>query len=118
MCMKYNIDYKPENKLMKPCEFLTEEKVTQIRENSREKKVFLVSREHKCLKTGKIISVYNNCDECDYYVYYPEIIEQQAEKIAKLEEYINEFAKIENENYEREKVYGCDGNIQRSVSNE
>ena len=40
MCMKYNIDYKPKNKIVNPCEFLTEEKVTQYRENSR----------HKCIE--------------------------------------------------------------------
>lgn len=116
--MDYGIDYKPKNKIVNFCEFLVEEKITQQNENSRGKMVAMLSREHRCLKTGKIISVYNNCDECDYYAYYPEIIEQQAEKIAKLEEYINEIAKIENENYEREEVYGCDGNIKRSVTNE
>ena len=116
--MEYNIDYKPENKITNFCEFLTEEKITQFYEGARGKKVTMLSREHRCLKTGKLISIYNDCDECDYYAYYPEIIKQQAKKIAELEEYINEIAKTENENYEREEVYGCDGNIKRSVINE
>ena len=53
-------------------------------QNSRGKTVSTLLREHRCLKTGKIISIYNNCDECDYYVYYPEVIEQQAERISEL----------------------------------
>ena len=73
------------------CEFLTEDKMTQYNENSRGKMVAMLSREHRCLRTGKIISVYNNCDECEYYVNYPEVIEQQAEKIAELEDYIKEI---------------------------
>lgn len=116
--MNYGIDYKPKNKITNFCEFLIEDKTTQYNENSRGKMVAMLFREYRCLRTGKIISVYNNCDECEYYVNYPEVIKQQAEKIAKLEEYINEFAKIENENYKREEAYRCNGNIKRSVSNE
>ena len=89
--MDYGIDYKPKNKIVNFCEFLVEEKITQQNENSRGKMVAMLSREHRCLRTGKIISVYNNCDECDYYAYYPEIIEQQAERIAELEAYIKEI---------------------------
>lgn len=88
--MDYNIDYKPKNKITNFCEFLTEEKLTQYNENARGKIVSMLSREHRCLKTGKIISVYNDCDECDYYANYPEIIQQQAERIAELEAYIDE----------------------------
>lgn len=116
--MNYGIDYKPKNKITNFCEFLIEEKITHQNENSRGKMIATLSREHRCLKTGKIVSIYNNCDECDYYIYYPEVIKQQAEKIAKLEEYINEIAKIENENYEREEIYKHNGNIKRSVTNE
>lgn len=89
--MDYGIDYKPKNKIVNFCEFLVEEKITQQNENSRGKIITMLSREHRCLKTGKIISVYNNCNECNYYAYYPEVIEQQAEKIAELEAYIKEI---------------------------
>lgn len=88
--MDYKIDYKPKNKITNFCEFLIEEKTMEQNQNSRGKMVSTLLREHRCLKTGKIISVYNNCDECDYYVYYPEVIEQQAERISELEAYINE----------------------------
>ena len=88
--MDYKIDYKPKNKITNFCEFLIEEKTMEQNQNSRGKMVSTLLREHICLRTGKIISVYNNCDECDYYVYYPEIIEQQAERISELEAYINE----------------------------
>lgn len=89
--MDYGIDYKPKNKIVNFCEFLVEEKITQQNENSRGKMITMLSREHRCLKTGKVISVYNNCDECNYYAYYPEVIEQQAERIAELEAYIKEI---------------------------
>lgn len=89
--MDYGINYKPKNKIVNFCEFLVEEKITQQNKNSRGKMITMLSREHRCLKTGKIISVYNNCDECDYYAYYPEVIEQQAERIAELEAYIKEI---------------------------
>lgn len=89
--MDYGIDYKPKNKIVNFCEFLVEEKITQQNENSRGKMITMLSREHRCLKTGKIISVYNNCNECNYYAYYPEVIEQQAERIAELEAYVKEI---------------------------
>ena len=86
MCMKYNIDYKPENKIVNPCEFLTEEKITQYRENSRHKKTSLMHREHKCLKKNKIITVNHDCVDCDFYKNYIEVIEQQAKRIEELEQ--------------------------------
>lgn len=86
MYMKYNIDYKPKNKIVNPCEFLTEEKVTQYMENSRNKKTSLMYREHKCLKKNKIVTVNNDCVDCDFYKNYIEIIEQQAKRIEELEQ--------------------------------
>lgn len=86
MCMKYNIDYKPKNKIVNPCEFLTEEKVTQYRENSRHKKTSLMHREHKCLKRNKVVTVNNDCIDCEFYKNYIEIIEQQAKRIEELEQ--------------------------------
>ena len=86
MYMKYNIDYKPKNKIVNPCEFLTEEKVTQYMENSRNKKTSLMYREHKCLKKNKIVTVNNDCVDCDFYKNYVEIIEQQAKRIEELEQ--------------------------------
>lgn len=86
MCMKYNIDYKPKNKIVNPCEFLTEEKVTQYRENSRHKKTSLMYREHKCLKRNKVVTVNNDCIDCEFYKNYIEIIEQQAKRIEELEQ--------------------------------
>lgn len=87
----YNIDYKPTNKIIKPCEFLVKEKVTQYRENSRDKIVTLMYYEHKCLKSNKIVTIYNDCAECDFYKNYIEIIDQQAEKIKALEQQIGEM---------------------------
>ena len=84
--MKYNIDYKPKNKIVNPCEFLTEEKVTQYRENSRHKKTSLMYREHKCLKRNKVVTVNNDCIDCEFYKNYIEIIEQQAKRIEELEQ--------------------------------
>lgn len=84
--MNYNIDYKPTNKITKPCEFLTEEKVMECRENSRNKMTSLMYREHKCLKKNKIITVNNDCVDCDFYKNYIEIIEQQAKRIEELEQ--------------------------------
>ena len=86
MYMKYNIDYKPKNKIVNPCEFLTEEKVTQYMENSRNKKTSLMYREHKCLKKNKIVTVNHDCVDCDFYKNYIEIIEQQAKRIKELEQ--------------------------------
>ena len=83
--MKYNIDYKPKNKIINPCEFLTEEKIIQFRENSRNKKMSLMQREHKCLKKDKIITVNNDCIDCEFYKNYAEVIEQQAKRIEELE---------------------------------
>lgn len=83
--MKYNIDYKPKNKITNPCEFLTEEKVIQYRENSRNKRMSLMQREHKCLKKNKIITVSNDCIDCEFYKNYIEVIEQQAKRIEELE---------------------------------
>lgn len=87
--MDYGIDYKPKNKIVCPCEFLTEEKITQYRENARGKTVSLLSREHKCLRTNKNITVNNDCVDCDFYRNYVEIIEQQANRIAELEELLS-----------------------------
>ena len=84
--MKYNIDYKPKNRIINPCEFLTEEKITQYMENSRNKKTSLMYREHKCLKKNKIVTVNNDCVDCDFYKNYIEIIEQQAKRIEELEQ--------------------------------
>lgn len=86
MCMRYNIDYKPKNKIVNPCEFLTEEKVTQYRENSRHKKTSLMHREHKCLKRNKVVTVNNDCIDCEFYKNYIEIIEQQAKRIEELKQ--------------------------------
>lgn len=88
--MKYNIDYKPKNKIINPCEFLTEEKVIQFRENSRNKKMSLMQREHKCLKKNKIITVNNDCIDCEFYKNYAEIIEQQANRIEELEQLLKD----------------------------
>lgn len=88
--MKYNIDYKPKNKIINPCEFLTEEKVIQFRENSRNKKMSLMQREHRCLKKNKIIAVNNDCIDCEFYKNYIEIIEQQANKIEELEQLLKD----------------------------
>lgn len=84
--MNYNIDYKPQNRIINPCEFLTEEKVTQYRENARQKKVSLMYREHRCLKKDKIIAINYDCVDCDFYKNYIEIIEQQAKRIEELEQ--------------------------------
>ena len=86
MCMKYNIDYKPKNKIINPCEFLAEEKVIQFRENARNKKTSLMHREHKCLKRNKVVTVNNDCIDCEFYKNYIEIIEQQAKRIEELEQ--------------------------------
>lgn len=83
--MNYNIDYKPKNRIANPCEFLTEEKVIQYRENSRHKMTSLMYREHRCLKKDKIIAINHDCVNCDFYRNYVEIIEQQAQKIEELE---------------------------------
>ena len=88
--MKYNIDYKQKNKIINPCEFLTEEKVIQFRENSRNKKMSLMQREHKCLKKNKIITVNNDCIDCEFYKNYAEVIEQQAKKIEELEQLLKD----------------------------
>ena len=88
--MKYNIDYKPKNKIINPCEFLTEEKVIQFRENSRNKKMSLMQREHKCLKKNKIITVNNDCIDCEFYKNYDEVIEQQAKKIEEWEQLLKD----------------------------
>lgn len=88
--MKYNIDYKPKNKIINPCEFLTEEKVIQFRENSRNKKMSLMQREHKCLKKNKIITVNNDCIDCEFYKNYAEVIEQQANRIEELEQLLKD----------------------------
>jgi hypothetical protein len=87
--MDYRIEYKPKNKIANPCEFLVEEKVTQLRENARHKTISLLSREHRCLKKNKIVTTYNDCDECDFYKNYAEIIEQQAKRIEELEQMLN-----------------------------
>ena len=90
--MKYNIDYKPKNKIINPCEFLTEEKTIQFRENSRNKKMSLMQREHKCLKKNKIITVNNDCIDCEFYKNYNyiEVIEQQANRIEELEQLLKD----------------------------
>lgn len=88
--MKYNIDYKPANKITNPCEFLIEEKVTQYRENSRQKKISLMYREHRCLKKNKPITVNYDCENCNFYTNYIEIIEQQAKKIEQLEKLLGD----------------------------
>lgn len=84
--MKCNIDYKPKNKITNPCEFLTEEKVIQYRENSRNKRTSLMQREHKCLKRNKVVTVNNDCIDCEFYKNYVEIIEQQAKRIEELKQ--------------------------------
>lgn len=88
--MDYKIDYKPKNKITNFCEFLVEEKTMEQNKNVRGRMVSTLLREYRCLKTGRMISIYNNCDECENYIYYPEIIEQQAKRISELEAYIHD----------------------------
>ena len=50
----------------------------------------LMQREHKCLKKNKIITVNNDCIDCEFYKNYAEVIEQQAKKIEELEQLLKD----------------------------